>query len=78
MQTLTISRQHTTVIVPNLLTDCFGISRSEARRKIAEGAVKIWDNDETAVKWFHLTGCVADFDGKVVSLGKRRFVRIRS
>jgi tyrosyl-tRNA synthetase len=76
MDTLTITRQHRTVFVARLLADCFDISTSEARRKLKEGAVKIWENDYDNVKWEHLTGCVADFDGKVISLGKRKFARI--
>ena len=67
---LQIERRHMTVRVPDLVASAFGVTKSEARRKIAEGGVRV-DGE----KWPHLTGCVADFDGKVLQLGKRRFVR---
>ena len=59
------------VHLPGLLSQCFGLSTSEARRLIAQGGVKI-DGDP-----------VADLDvprsklvGAVVQAGKRRFARL--
>ena len=63
------------VHMPKLVGQVFGHSSSEARRLIAQGAVKIdgdplppdaWDVDP---EWL---------EGKVVQVGKRRFLRIRT
>lgn len=61
------------VHLPALLADAFGVSRSEARRAIVQGGVKL-DGEP----W---PGQVLDADldrvrGGVLQLGKRRFVRV--
>jgi tyrosyl-tRNA synthetase len=61
-----------TVYFADLVSDAFGMSKSEARRKLNEGAIKI-DGE----KWQHLTGCEADINGRVLQFGKRKFVRCR-
>lgn len=71
MPILEIGRRHMTVKMPDLISEVFNVSKSEARRKLKEGAIKI-DGE----KWEHLTGCVADVDGKILQFGKRKFVRI--
>jgi tyrosyl-tRNA synthetase len=60
------------VHLPALLADGFGISRSEARRLLSGGGVKI-DGDPVA----ELDLPAERLDGAVVQLGKRRFKRFR-
>jgi tyrosyl-tRNA synthetase len=60
------------VHLPELIASVFGGSRSEARRHLASGAVKldgepIWALDVPA----------ASLDGRVLQVGKRRFRRLR-
>jgi tyrosyl-tRNA synthetase len=64
----------TTVHLPALIADAFGISRSEARRLLAQGAVRV--GDET------VDGETQDvdaqrLDGAILQVGKRRFTRLR-
>ena len=60
------------VHVPAVLADAFGISRSEARRLIAGGGVRL-DGEQV-----HAADLPADqLDGAVLQAGKRRFVRLR-
>lgn len=60
------------VNLPSLIRDVFGLSGSEARRMISQGAVRV---DGTAVSDQELTR--ASLAGKVLRVGKRRFVRLR-
>jgi tyrosyl-tRNA synthetase len=60
--------------VPELLADLFGVSRSEARRMLAQGAVKL---DGEALGADSLDLPAAALDGRVLQLGKRRFRRLR-
>ena len=62
------------VHLPALLARAFAISTSEARRSIAQGGVKI---DGDPVDGGMLDVAPGVVDGKVVQLGKRRFVRVR-
>ncbi len=62
------------VHLPALLANAFGISTSEARRALAQGGVKL---DGETVGGDSLDVPAADIDGKVLQLGKRRFVRVR-
>jgi tyrosyl-tRNA synthetase len=62
------------VHLPALLAAAFGISTSQARRAIAQGGVKL---DGRALEGDTLDLDSAAVDGKVVQLGKRRFVRIQ-
>lgn len=62
------------VHVPALLAHAFGISTSEARRSLAQGAVRV---DGQALADGVLDVDAVEIDGKVVQLGKRRFARIR-
>ncbi len=61
------------VHLPAVLADCFGLSTSEARRLIAQGAVKVDGEvvDELEVHRARLVGAL-------VQAGKRRFVRFTS
>jgi tyrosyl-tRNA synthetase len=63
-----------TVHLPALLRDAFGISGSDARRAIAQGGVRL---DGEPVPAGELDIASAAIDGRVLQLGKRRFVRIR-
>jgi tyrosyl-tRNA synthetase len=60
------------VHLPELIADVFGGSRSEARRTIAQGGVKL-DGEPVAA----LDLPAAELDGRVLQVGKRRFRRLR-
>ncbi len=60
--------------LPALLSKAFGISTSEARRTIAQGGVRL---DGQALANGKLDIDASELDGKVLQLGKRRFVRVR-
>jgi tyrosyl-tRNA synthetase len=59
------------VHVPAVLAEHFGLSTSEARRLIAQGAVKVDGEPVSAVDVPRAT-----LDGALVQAGKRRFVRL--
>jgi tyrosyl-tRNA synthetase len=61
------------VHLPALMASEFGISSSEARRLIGQGGVKL-DGEVVDGGAFDLDA--AELDGKVLQVGKRRFVRI--
>lgn len=63
-----------TVHLPELITDLFGGSRSEARRKLAQGAVKL-DGEQLAGDELDLP--VDRLNGRVLQVGKRQFRRLR-
>jgi tyrosyl-tRNA synthetase len=67
-------RAERTVHIPALLAQAFGLSTSDARRAISQGGVKL-DGQPLADGSFDLAA--DELDGKVVQLGKRRFVRVR-
>jgi tyrosyl-tRNA synthetase len=74
MPTVTWPADRPDVHLPALLGDAFGISTSEARRALKQGGVKL-DGEAVANGTLDLPpGAV---DGKVLQLGKRRFVRVR-
>jgi len=58
--------------LPALIADSFGGSRSEARRTIEGGGVKL---DGEPVSALDLPA--SDLDGRVLQVGKRRFLRLR-
>ncbi len=60
------------VHLPSLLAEAFGLSRSEARRMIAQGAVRL---DDEVVSEPDVSA--AALDGAVLRVGKRRFARLR-
>jgi tyrosyl-tRNA synthetase len=68
----TFSAEGATVHVPALIAEIFGGSRSDARRLIAQGGVALDDQplEEVDVS----PGLL---DGRVLRVGKRRFVRLR-
>lgn len=60
------------VHLPAEVAEAFGISRSEARRVISQGGLKL---DGEPVPTDSLDLPAADLDGRVVQVGKRSFVR---
>jgi tyrosyl-tRNA synthetase len=63
-----------TVHLPALIAQAWGISTSEARRGLAQGAVRI---DGEPVPDGVLDLPAAETDGRVLQFGKRRFARVR-
>jgi tyrosyl-tRNA synthetase len=62
------------VHLPALLADAFGVSRSEGRRLLREGAVSI-DGETVAADALDVPA--ATLHGRVLRAGKRRFARLR-
>ncbi len=62
------------VHLPEALGTAFGVSRSEARRLLAQGGVKI---DEAVAPGDRLDVPAGELDGSIIQLGKRRFARVR-
>jgi tyrosyl-tRNA synthetase len=60
------------VHLPELVASLFGGSRSEARRKIAQGGVRL-DGEPVS----ELDVPAAELDGRVLQVGKRQFRRLR-
>ena len=63
-----------TIHLPALLARAFGISASEGRRALAQGGVRL---DGKPVASGSLDMPAAEVGGKVLQLGKRRFVRVQ-
>jgi tyrosyl-tRNA synthetase len=61
------------VHLPALIADAFGVSTSEARRALKQGGVKL---DGEALAAVPLDRPLAELDGRVLQLGKRRFARL--
>jgi tyrosyl-tRNA synthetase len=61
--------------LPALMADGFGVSRSEARRLLLQGGVRL-DGDQLGEG--DLDVDPARLDGSVLQLGKRRFLRFRA
>ena len=57
-----------------MIVSAFGGSRSEARRMLAQGGVKL---DGEPVPAEPLDVPAASLDGRVLQLGKRKFKRLR-
>jgi tyrosyl-tRNA synthetase len=74
MQTVDWPASQSEVHLPALLERAFGISRSEARRSLAQGGVKL---DGETIDNGSLDLPAVGVDGKVLQLGKRRFARVR-
>jgi tyrosyl-tRNA synthetase len=62
------------VHLPELVAELFGGSRSEARRKIAQGGVRL-DGAPVAPDVLDLPA--SELDGRVLQVGKRQFRRLR-
>ena len=63
-----------TLHLPQVIVELFGGSRSEARRKLQQGGVKL-DGEPVAADPLDVPA--ASLDGRVMQLGKRQFRRIR-
>ncbi len=63
-----------TLHLPQVIVEVFGGSRSEARRKLAQGGVKL---DGEPLPAEPLDVPAAALDGRVLQLGKRQFRRLR-
>ena len=61
-----------TVHLPAVIADAFGRSRSDARRSIAQGGVRL---DGEVVDALDVPA--SGLDGRVLQLGKRHFRRLR-
>jgi tyrosyl-tRNA synthetase len=61
------------VHLPALLARAFGISSSEARRQLAQGAVRL---DGQVLDGGALDVPAGDVDGRVLQIGRRRFARV--
>jgi tyrosyl-tRNA synthetase len=62
------------VHLPELIAEVFGGSRSEARRKLAQGGVRL---DGRPLAADPLDVPAAELDGRVLQLGRRQFARLR-
>jgi len=62
------------VHLPALMADAFGLSRSEARRLLAQGGVKL---DGTDLDSSRLDVPAEELDGAVLQVGRRRFKKLR-
>jgi tyrosyl-tRNA synthetase len=74
MEEAEFSAPGATVHMPAMITDVFGGSRSDARRKIAQGAVKL---DGAALGPDELDVAVDRLDGAILQVGKRQFRRLQ-
>jgi tyrosyl-tRNA synthetase len=63
------------VHLPAVLADAFGVSRSEARRVLQQGGVKL-DGEVLPAEPLDYAG--VDLDGRVIQLGKRRFRKLET
>ena len=70
----TISGDGGVVHLPAVIAEVFGGSRSEARRSLSQGGVKL---DGSPLPAEPLDVPVASLDGRVLQLGKRHFRRLR-
>ena len=72
IEELSFSAEDGAVHVPALLADAFGLSKSEARRLLAQGGVKLAGDELT-----ELDVPAARLDGAVLQVGRRRFRKLR-
>jgi tyrosyl-tRNA synthetase len=69
-----VSANGGTLHMPEVIVTAFGGSRSEARRKLAQGGVKV---DGEPLPPEPLDVPAETLDGRVLQLGKRQFARLR-
>jgi tyrosyl-tRNA synthetase len=69
-----ISAENGSVHLPALIAEAFGLSRSEGRRLLAQGGVKL---DGDALDPSRLDVPAEELDGVVLQVGKRRLRRLR-
>ena len=69
-----VRSENGTLHLPAVIAEIFGRSRSEARRTLAQGGVKL-DGEALAADILDLPA--GELDGRVLQLGKRQFRRLR-
>jgi tyrosyl-tRNA synthetase len=69
-----VEAQNGTVHLPAVLADVFDRTRSEARRLLEQGGVKL-DGETVAAGTLDLSA--SELDGRVLQVGKRHFRRVR-
>jgi tyrosyl-tRNA synthetase len=74
IQEASVARNGATLHLPEVLSTVFSISRSEARRLLQQGGVKL---DGEVVPFEPLDVPPEGLDGRVIQLGKRQFRRLR-
>jgi tyrosyl-tRNA synthetase len=74
VEELSFSASDDTVHLPAILSDAFGLSRSESRRLIAQGGVRL---DGEALSDGELDLLSERLDGALLQVGRRRFRRLR-
>jgi tyrosyl-tRNA synthetase len=71
---VTLAANGGTLHLPEVIVEVFGGSRSEARRKLAQGAVKV---DGEPLPADPLDVPASSLDGRVLQMGKRQYRRLR-
>ncbi|MHB1850299.1 MAG: tyrosine--tRNA ligase [Solirubrobacteraceae bacterium] len=71
----TLSQANGPIHLPALIAELFGLSRSDARRLIDQGAVSL---DERSLDGNAYDLDVTELDGRLLRVGKRRFRRLRA
>ncbi len=74
IEEVTVARNGSLMHLPEVIASVFAISRSEARRKLQQGGVKL---DGEALPAEPLDVPPERLDGRVIQLGKRQFRRLR-
>jgi len=74
MAEVVVAPRDGTVHVPAVVADAFGVSRSAARRQLAQGAIRL---DGEPLRADEVDVAADRLDGRVLQLGRRRFVRVR-
>jgi tyrosyl-tRNA synthetase len=74
VEELEVRPENGSVHLPAVLADAFGLSRSDARRRLAQGGVRL-DGEQLAPEELDLAP--DRLDGAVLQVGKRQFRRLR-
>jgi tyrosyl-tRNA synthetase len=74
VEEFSFSAANGSVHLPALLSDAFGLSRSEGRRLLSQGGVKV---DGAALDETRMDLPAEELDGVVIQVGRRRFRRLR-
>jgi tyrosyl-tRNA synthetase len=74
IEELAVGAENGSVHLPALIADAFGMSRSEARRTLAQGGVRL-DGEQLSADDLDVPS--ARLDGAVLQVGKRHFRRLR-
>jgi tyrosyl-tRNA synthetase len=74
VEELEVRPENGSVHVPAVLADGFGLSRSDARRRLAQGGVRL---DGEPLGPDELDVAPERLDGAVLQVGKRQFRRLR-